>query len=236
MDIENTLKFAATYLSEYVETFVATLISPTLRFGNQSTDDNIDHQDAKKQGIKLSPSLLVYIMISLLAGILIGSLIPGWPSNNPVASIPLILVLWIGFASFTHVLCNFLRGKGKYIDTLSITLQLIATLFVVENAIALILYCVIQIDYFNLEFLNSLFHASPPHRMWFHERIGMKPIEAIHVSLSALMLGVYMPIVVRKVHRFGWIRAAIVTLPATMTSMLIVFIMIRSIYVGPLVM
>lgn len=158
MDFENLVNFSTDYLSEYLWAFSETLRNPTLRFQPLlASKDNkltttIPSEPRVNSGPYLNPKLLIFVLISIFIGSTINGLVPGRKVGPDIeTTIVSIFGIWFIYGSFIHLACKLLQGKGNYIQTMSVCLQIFAVLHVVSSFAALIFA---SIDaYFLVQFL-----------------------------------------------------------------------------------
>jgi len=158
MDIEKILAFFTQYYSEYILTFFQTLQKPTLRFlpdaPNEPEKDTVLTLDGKpkKNNKKLNPKLISFIILSIFIGSIIQSITPNHP---PIRELPTLIIItttmWLFISSTIFFLFRLLGGKGGFLDTISISLQLIAVIYVVASLFSMILtifFFTTESDYF----------------------------------------------------------------------------------------
>ena len=222
MDIEGLVEFASKYLSEYVATFTATLAHPVARFNPileaaETREIILPKRVEEARSSYLNPKLFTFVVISIFVGVTINALIPGRPSGpDLVPSAIVILISWFTFSSVSHLISRMIGGRGTFGDTLSVSLQLLAVIYVVSCFMALAAGAIAQ---------SGSVKVFATATGGFLEFIVENPVSIYFFTQLALML-IYMPLALRHVHGFGWIRQLIVGLTApvaTVFSLLIFF-------------
>ena len=133
MDFEKLLKLSLEHLSEYVEVFVTTFQSPRLRFSplvsqgrEQTSILTSSHQDDAHSTSRINPKLLVFVLISIFLGLTVASFVPGRKeAPDIVKAILLVVCFWFAISSLLYLICKLLRGRGSFVETVSISLQII---------------------------------------------------------------------------------------------------------------
>ena len=146
MDIEKLLKFGIDYLSDYLWVFVETLRSPIARFGPVFTDTGDKSTiifrlgNGSTLGPQLNPKLISFVIINIFIGLAIRKQIPGGKDDQDfIIAVIVIFAIWFFYSSIIHRLCKLLQGHGTFTQTLSVSLQLLAVLYVVSNFVTFIL-------------------------------------------------------------------------------------------------
>ena len=129
--------------SDWSRVTYLTLVRPVSRFDLvQATDEPESARiigSSKKAELWLSPKLMSFAAVSALLGIALNSLLPNRiPSPQLFSAAAVILALCFLYGSLVHLRCISLRGTGKYLQTVSISLQVSATLYVVVIFLALL--------------------------------------------------------------------------------------------------
>ena len=204
LDLDKIVDFTTEHSSEYAHTLIATLVSPSARFAPVSLrSDSILNVPTELTGSRLNPRLLLYVAISIAAGVTINSLFPR-PIQGPVAQVEGVLtaLLWLFAVSMIHLWCRILGGRGTYVETASVLLQVFATLYVVVSVVGVLLHA---LDAAGSRLGIALF------------QLGASSAEVVGTVLMliyATLILVYMPLSLRHVHRFGWLRGILVAAPS----------------------
>lgn len=142
-------------------------------------------------------------MLSVVLGIAMNSLLPNrLPGPDLLAALAIVLGYWFVYGSFLHLVCWALRGSGHYLETLSVSIQVLATLYVVTSFFSLLAVAVISIPN-----VGALIGRLP----FIGEPVVDEP-PLIFFLLGTLALSIYMPLSLRAVHKFGWLRTAVIFL------------------------
>jgi len=94
----------------------------------------------------------------------------------------------------THVLCKMLNSRARFIDTLSISLQLVAVLYVVSVFATLIIHSLSSKSIHEQIFL--FFVGSSP------IQFSNKPID-IYLLTYLVFASIYLPLALKNVHQFN---------------------------------
>lgn len=208
MDIESLTEFSGKYLSEYVVTFAATLAHPSRRFDPypavaKEQEGVIQLHPKNERGAYLSPKLLTFVVISILVGVTINALIPGRPQGpDLLPSLIIILLSWISFGTVAHLISRLIGGHGTFWETLAVSLQLLAVIYVVSCFIAWFTGAITQ-----LEAVKGFAAA----RGGALEYLAGNPVMVYFMAQLVLML-IYLPLALRHVHGFGWFQQVLVGL------------------------
>ena len=213
MDIQQLLQWGTEYFSEYVFVFISTLIKPTVRFHpieGQAEDSILFVSDKTRSlniGSKLNPKLFSFTIISIFLGLTLNSIISTRLSILDVFSTSLVvLVVWFAYSCLIYALCKMFGGKGSLWETISVSLQLLAVIYVVSNLIALVWRILVQVP------------------LIFGYLIGRNQVLDLFIGdpiffyyfVDFILMLVYLPAGLKYVHRFRAISLAITTiLPLT---------------------
>ncbi len=214
MDLEKLTKFAIDTLSEYFYVSAITLSRPVSRFAPvpTATSEGIYSPRNIRLGPRLNPKLFGFLAVSIVLGATINALIPHrLKPPELLTSVILGIVSWVTYGVLIHGLCKLLRGNGSLIDTLSVTLQLFGVLYVVSSFLGVVFGTVSQVP-----FVNDLL-IKGGHYTW---KFAEKPV-LFYFVIHAILLCIYLPIALRKVHEFGWVKQLVLVLPAVIVMVFI---------------
>ncbi len=207
MDPEKILKIMAEHLVGWSRVTLLTLASPTARFSLAPVSEGNEQKRIasarSERELWLSPSLLAYAAFSTVLGIALNSLLPDRPPAPEIfAQAVIVICSWLLYGSLVHLLCWALRGRGSFLETLSVSLQIFATVYVVASFLALIAAAIVSVPLMEdllsrLPFLGDLLVDEPAYFFFL---------------FGAVIQSVYIPWAMRRVHRFGWVRTAIIFL------------------------
>ena len=212
MDPDKVFKFLVDNLADWSRVTVLTLVRPVMRFrtvpvesGNSSSI--IGEYNSEKE-FWLNPQLLAFALLSIVLGLAINALIPDRkPGPGLLASVIIILTYWSVYGSVLHGICLLLRGKGRYLETLSVTLQVLSTMYVVTSFLSLFAATLLTLPQ-----LDRWVRAVPVIGKLSLE----EPILVFFVIGTALLM-IYVPLAMRSVHKFGWIRTVVLMLIPPLT-------------------
>jgi hypothetical protein len=220
MDLEKSIKLTQDYASDYLVSFLATLQKPRLRFAPLVTqpDGRIITLPSGKQlaGARLDPRLLSFVVVSIFLGYQFFSVSVVRVSGEKLITVAVIVIFyWLLFGCLVHVLCKLLGGTGNLLDTLSVSLQILATLYVVGGLASLIAYALMQ--FFS-------WHA-------FGQLTGGRESFFAYLLVHDMLFGIYLPLALARIHSFGWARQVAVAAFTLVGSFLKIFLF----WVGPYV-
>ena len=200
MDLDKTVEFLTRYVSDISAVVVVTLAHPTSRFkADQGSSGatvlelmDVPTGDAKQW---VHPRLLVVSLACIAIGATVTSLVPGRDPRVLAASVILTFIWWFLYGSVLFGLCRLMRGKGSYVETLSVVLQVLAAIYVTASVGGLILALVLTND------VVAGMIASVPVLGW----LGANP-RYTYVALSIPLSAVYLPLALRAIHGLGVVR------------------------------
>ncbi|MEM9541979.1 MAG: hypothetical protein AAGA60_21090 [Cyanobacteria bacterium P01_E01_bin.42] len=211
MNLQQLLEFFTKNFAEYFMVFTTTLVKPTIRF-HPVTGNLSSHSDAKHIAIppqkkiinyQLNPKLFSFVVISIFIGITVNGLIPDRiPGLNIVLSEIVIVGFWLIYSTFLHRTCKYLGGRGTYLETISISLQVLSALFVLSSFLAVLLSSVFQIKEVNDWGLNAGGIISI---------ITLHPF-SIFFIIQTLLLLIYLPLAIPNIHYFDRQQKLLITL------------------------
>jgi hypothetical protein len=204
MDMEKLLKVATDYFSDYFFVFFATLRTPTSRFQpinevNEPSGLIVPKKSSSSfGGPKINPKLFGFMIISIFIGTTLNSVVFGQSSSDIlVRDTIIILMVWFLYSIAIFGFCKLLRGKGSFLDTLSVSLQLLAVVYVVSNFILLLwamillplLFPILEGEVFEILIYN------PP---------------VVYYVIQFFLMFIYLPIALKGVHNFNKAQLAFI--------------------------
>jgi hypothetical protein len=212
MDPNTVVTFLTEHTADWSRITLLTLINPISRFelvpaGSEESTSVIGRVETERQ-LWLHPKLLVYAILSIVLGLMINELIPGRePGPELVASVVIIFIYWLVSGSVLHLVCLVLRGKGKYLETLSVIIQVSATLYVITGFLA---------------FLAALFLVLPQvadilEKITIFGRVFTEEPVFVFFLIGTILSVIYVPLSMKPVHRFGWGRTVVIALLPLLT-------------------
>jgi hypothetical protein len=199
MDYENLLKFFGDNFIGWLRVTFLTLARPVSRFELTPVDDLpglIAPEARSEQQLWLNPRLIVFAVISIILGVTVNALIPERETSPALfTTITVILFYWFVRGSLLYVVCWLLQGTGRYLDTLSVSIQVFGTIYVVASFLSLLGTSVLSPDT-----ISELTRGLPVTK-------GFGPI-LLFFFVGNLLLIIYMPLAMKPVHKFDWARTA----------------------------
>lgn len=184
MDIEKAVSFFPQYLSEYLSILFLTLKNPKIRFAPSELpkhEKSILHvigEYPEKTGIKLNPKLIGYLILSVFIGSVLQGITPNHPPIEETLTLIIILMaIWLFLSACFFFVFRSFGGKGGFGDTISVSLQLLASIYVIASMIALL--------------ITALFFVSD-------KSFGISYL--IYLTAQILLLIVYLPLGLKELH------------------------------------
>lgn len=213
MDPEKILKFVAENIAEFFEVMIKTLVNPVAHFQPLSTAPASVGATEGNQGKPrwFNPKLFAFAGVSIIIGTIIIRLIPAsrdeaeFVRRDPpelLATVVITLVIWFAYGTGIYLLCKILHGKGTYAETMAVSIQLIATLFVVSSTLTLGL---------------ATLDIQPSTDISGSRLLLDRPALFFFFCIEALLLAVYFPLALKRIHAFGWARQACISVVPLLT-------------------
>jgi hypothetical protein len=133
--------------------------------------------------------------VSIVLGTLVTSLLPHRvPAPEVLKAVVVVLLYWFLYGSVLFVVCKLLGGRSTYLDTLSVSLQILAASYVASSFTSLIAISVLLAFRPNIPLVGDF--------------LGSHPI-APFFAIGTLFLLVYVPLSMRALHRLTWLRTTL---------------------------
>jgi hypothetical protein len=213
MDIEKFQQFASANLSQYFLTTIETLTRPGAHFApvTAQASDRLAGVSTIGQGNRLTPQLMAFAALSMFLGITLNSLITKRPGGNDLFQIQIAgLLFWALYAAMVHGFCKLARGRGSFHETASVTIQILATLYVVSSAAATALAMIMLLRPIR-SFISGLGSLG--------ELVAENPV-VFFFLIHTILLIIYLPRGLKAVHGFGITRQIAVSLPTSFIILL----------------
>jgi len=203
MEIDKLVTFATEYLSRYAQAFVGTLRSPSAQFAPLRDQLVLVDGDANRSSFRLNPELLTFATLSVIIGMLLNSVLPagGFAPSLTIAVI-VVLLVWFIMAGLLHVALRLLGGDGHYEETATVVFQVCSVIYVFCNFVAML-----------IRVAGSLLFVAP--RLASPD-LATDSVDAsllvevwVYYPIQFLMLCVYLPLALRRVHRLSRWRALV---------------------------
>jgi len=211
MDLDKIADFVTKHAADQSSGIVRTLYRPTaiflpVRVPSTQPSDAVFAAEGPAASDSITserpaPEVLVFFAINVALGTVVNKLIPG-RKNGPDLIATMCFSFGLAFFAslFLHLFCKMLSGRASFWMTLCAYLQVSSTLFVVSSFCAL--------------FWGSI--MKPPQITGFLDRysstlafLARNPISVFFIA-QVLLQGIYLPLVLVSVHRFGFWKSAIV--------------------------
>jgi hypothetical protein len=197
MDYGQVIKFFEENFYEWSRVALLTLARPVSRF-KLTPINPVAPGASTKQDLWLNPKLLAFAAISIILGITINALIPGRKAGpNLFTTVTVILAYWIAGGSLLYIICRSLKGSGRYLDTLSVCIQVYGTIYVVGSFLSLL----------GAVILRSEAISGIARKLFVLREFVKEPI-LIFFFVCDLLLSIYLPMAMKPVHEFDRSRTA----------------------------
>lgn len=220
MDFDKLYAFASGAFSDYFHVLIRTLAGGRLAFEPIAQGGELRatvQSKPSKVEYRLNPQLFGFLVLSVVLGVALHSLQTRELDMGAVVISTVLLTLsWILYSSFTFLCCRIIGGRGSYIDTVSMMVQLLATVFVVSSffSLGVIALAAGLARYGGVD--STILQSIIEDRYW--------PYYLVHTPL----LMVYVPIVLRPIHGFSVSRSLlllVVPLVAALLGLLTLFLL-----------
>lgn len=221
MDLDKILKFFAENLVDWSRVTYLTLVHPISRFepvttSEWNTQSLVDTFRSERQ-LWLSPRLLTFAVFSVIVGTTINGLLPNRiPGPQHFVVVAVVLSSWFFHASYLHLLCKMLRGSGSYLETLSVSVQVFATIYVVSSFLSLIAGTIVLMPYVS----NTI------KKVYFIGELIVSEPALLFFIILALLQSLYIPMSLRHVHKFGRFRVFAIFLISSLSVVVSLYISI----------
>jgi hypothetical protein len=213
MDFEALQKFAVENFSQYFSVAVDTLTQPRLRFAPivvRTGGGGAVPLPEEKPASRLNPQLVAFAVTSMFLGLSLNALVSR-PYKLEIIVIEVAgLLFWVVYASLVHLFCRMARGQGSFLETVSITIQVFATLYVVCSAVTTTLGLFILLKPVNT-FVAQLGTLG--------EIVAERPVVLFFV-IHTVLLVIYLPLALKPIHNFNWRQQIGVAMPTGLLVLL----------------
>jgi len=206
MDLESLQKFAVANFSQYFSATVDTLVRPGLHFAPIAVDASGQEVSVPSGsvGSRLNPRLAGFAVLSMFLGLTMNSLITKRPEGKELYAIEVIgLLFWAVYASLVHLFCKLVRGRGSFLESVSVTIQIFATLYVVCSSISAAMAMVILMKPVK-SFVSGLGGLG--------EMVAENPVTLFFLVHTVLLM-IYLPRGLKHVHGFNLLQQIGVAVP-----------------------
>lgn len=206
LDFDKLQEYAVANFSQYLRVTVNTLTHPGMHFAPLAV-----HEDGKEvtlpadaAGSLLNPQLVGFAVLSMFLGLTMNSLITKMPDRKDFFVIEVVgLLFWVLYAAIVHLICKIFRGTGSFLETVSVTIQIFATLYVVCSSVATTLSMIVLVKPVN-HWLSS--------RGEIAEMIANYPVTFFFL-IHTILLMIYLPRGLKPIHNFKLWQQIGVALP-----------------------
>lgn len=219
MDFQKLFDWGTKNFSEYIDVFFSTLSQPHLRFQpdeNEPQDPATDKTSTAQTGPHLNPQLFGFLLISIFLGVTLNSQVRRGVAapTDLVQTAVITIALWFLYSLFTFFVCKVLGGKGSFWATISVSLQLLAVVYVTSSLITFL---------WGIVATNPLV-TEPLIRNGFAKVFVDDPIDLYYVVQFVLMI-VYLPLALKYVHGFTFTHQLLTGLvPILATPCIVLFL------------
>jgi Yip1 domain len=203
MDIDGLQKFAVANFSQYFSVTIDTLTKPGLHFASVAVDTSGQQTTVAKSrtGRQLDPQLVGFAVLSMFLGLTLNTFLSKRPDIKDMLIIETVgVLLWFLYAAIVYLLCKIFRGKGKFLETVSVTIQIFATLYVVCSAVTVVMAMFVMLKPVK-SFVMGLGTIG--------ELVGENPL-VLFFLVHTLLFMIYLPMGLKPVHRFNLLQQIMV--------------------------
>jgi hypothetical protein len=228
MDFDKLLKFSTDYLSEYFFYLISTLQNPRPIFKPYLTQEDDQSKKAlivnplqPDDKFRLNPKIFSFIIISIFLGLTISMLVPNRKKSPGVLEASVVIILfWLFYSVLIYLISKILNGKGEFIESISVSLQLFASIYVVCNFITLLWG--ISLSNLGYSYFSKLLNYSPFNIL--PSEVYRSPYHFYFV-MQYIILSIYIPIAFKRIHRFKWFNLILfyATLLVIVLPLIIIF-------------
>ena len=210
MDIEKIFKIAIEYLSDYFATFVYTLQSPGLRFrpvpeaaGTAAGGELAALPGGQVRGVRLDPRLFSFVLLSIFIGSTLNVLIPGGraaQADFPATAVT-VLAVWFFYSLVIHALTRLVESRGTLWETISVSLQLFAVLYVASSFAALLWAALVA---------NPTVRSALLALRWPPLSALVNGPVLVYFLIQFVLLAIYLPLSLKGVHRLNRVEQILI--------------------------
>lgn len=212
MDINKLFELGTEYFSDYFQIFISTLQKPSLRFNPVTIAPKDLSISTTYKGTRLNPNLFGFLVISIFIGTVLSYMALGnLESSNLVGVTVAMISVWIIYSSFIHGVCMILGGRGTYLETLSVNLQLLAVTYVISSFITLVWVTIAKI-------LPPESHVLIESQSKYLASFVFIPT-TFYFVIHSLLISIYIPLALKYVHGFKSLRLTITALASVIASL-----------------
>jgi hypothetical protein len=219
MDFGDLQKFAVANFPQYFSVIVETVTRPGLHFAPitaQVSEQGIGGSMSKVGG-QLNPQLVGFAVTSMFLGLTMNSLITTRRGGITFFVIEVVgLLFWVLYAAMVHLFCKIVRGHGSFMETVSVTIEIFATLYVVCSTLATTL--ALMVLYEPIKLLVSDIGI-------FGELVAENPVVLFFV-IHTILLMIYLPRGLKPMHEFNLLQQIAVAVPTGLIVLLHGIVMI----------
>ncbi len=200
MDFDAFQKFATTSLTDYFQVSVSTVAHP----GKYFEPIKVSGGARGSGGAQLDQRLMAFAATSMFLGLTITSLIGKHPDRSFLLAVEIVgLIFWFVYAALVHLFCKIARGRGRFLETVSVIVQVFATLYVLSSVLTLMFAMLVNLGPVKrlVSGLGDLGDAMVDNPALFF------------FAIDTILLMIYLPISLKSVHGFGPVRQFLVTVP-----------------------
>jgi len=115
-----------------------------------------------------------------------------------------VLCCWLALSACTHAVARTIGGKASFEESVTITVQVFAAVYVVANFVALIWFMIRgSWTFAGIGRISPSIDFSPPVRSFYETARA-------YFLVQGILLGIYCPIALHNTHRIGWRRVIVV--------------------------
>jgi hypothetical protein len=143
------------------------------------------------------------VVVSLAVGTVFNSLVPSRKySGNFVDYVVVVLSCWCCFTLLAYAGSRLLKGEAAFGSTIWVSLQLFSSLYLVSSFLNLLGGALVKLPAVNMLLVSS---------GRLGDSVANNPVY-IYFLCQFILLNIYLPLALKQLNRFGWIRAVLIAL------------------------
>jgi hypothetical protein len=192
-------------LSWYFHVLVQTLRNPKVAFAPTAVPAEGRLLTEESQQFRVDRRLFYFAIASVIFGTVLKT-VPGSVPDNAgmIGATVVVLTCWLALSACAHAVARAIGGKANFVESVTITVQVFAAVYVVTNFLALVWFMIRgSWGVAGIGRINSSLDFSPPFRSFLETARA-------YFLIQGILLAVYCPIAVHNTHRISWRRAIVV--------------------------
>lgn len=188
MSIQNILDWGVEYFSEYISAFFGSITKPNLYFLPKIKLSELSTSSTVAK-TNINSRLFVFVISSILLGLTFNSFLPTSAPYDTLTIVIVTFAIWLAYSIGIYILSKVTRGKGGFIETVSICLQMFGVSYVLGNFSAFLVNTILSIELLQYAIWNSA----------ILDLIQEEPM-VIYFCVQLIFLSIYIPAAIKSIH------------------------------------